>query len=216
MTNEETEKPVELSDLYTKAQDDLEYNGDKAWESIKLCITLSSTLITITLGLLGAIDYLPNYSVKASLIFVLIIFPIMMYYIVDVTSKNFDRECSRMYENVTILMKIEDELPERKDLSNRNFTKENKYIPHRWEKDYISPQGEKNLFSDTEEFVKKMMKKKDALYSNMKPIFSIFRAFSCVLLMLILAIFIIVLTQGHLKIIFDKPFLWERYFSVKS
>ncbi len=198
MAKEETEKSIELSDLYAKAQDDLKYNGDKAWESIKLCITLFSTLITVTLGLLGAINYLPvGFFVKASLIVTLIIFPIMLIIIVDFLSKNFHRECRRMYENATILMKIEDELPQRKDLSDsRNFMNETKYIPYRWEKDYISPEEGKNLFSDTEDFVNKMMQKKDALYSNMKPIFSFFRVFSYVLLAIIFAIAVIIIAQG--------------------
>jgi ABC-type multidrug transport system fused ATPase/permease subunit len=198
MAKEETEKPIELSDLYDKAQDDLKYNGDKAWESIKLCTALSSTLITVTLGLLGAIDFLPiNFIVKAVLILVLIIFPLMIKTIVTSLSKNFHRECRRMYENMTILMKIEDELPDRKDLSDsRNFTKEKKYIPHRWEKDYISSEKEKNLFSDTEDFVATLMEKKDALYSNMKPIFSILKGISYVLVLILISLAIIIIIQG--------------------
>ena len=38
-----------------------------------------------------------------------------------------------MYENMPILMKIEDELPKRIDLSdNRNFKDEKEYIPDLW------------------------------------------------------------------------------------
>ena len=191
MTKEETEKSIELSDLYTKAQDDLKYNGDKAWETIKLCITLSSMLITVILGLLEVINYFSiNFSVKVILILALIIFPIMMIKIVDVSSKNFYRECSRMYENVTILMKIEDELPQRRDLSdNRNFKEEKDYIPKRWKE---------IRFPKTDAFVDFMMddKKKDKFYSNMKPIFSILKIFSYVLLSIICIIAIIVIAKG--------------------
>lgn len=190
MPKEETERSIKLSDLYVKAQDDLKFNGDKAWESIKLCITLSSTLITVTLGLLGAINYLSiNFFIKALLIGGLIIFPIMMKRIVNVSAKNFERECRRMYENMTILMKIEDELPERKDLSDsRNFKEETTYIPPEWK--------ENNLFPTTDAYVKATMQRKDRFYSNMRPIFSILRVFSNVLLSITCVIVIIVITQG--------------------
>jgi hypothetical protein len=193
VTKEETNKPtqlgdsytksIKLGDLYTKAQDDLKYNGDKAWETIKLCITLFSTLLTAFLGLLTAINFLGK-----SLVFVLIPipFPIMMIIIVYFLSKNFERECSRMYENVTILMKIEDELPHRKDLrEERNFKEENDYIPKKWKE---------IQYSDTEEFVKVMMdnKKKDSFFSNLKAIFSILLGFSCVLLLITCIIAIII------------------------
>ena len=190
MAKEETEKPIELSDLYAKAQDDLKYNGDKAWESIKLCITLSSMMITVILGLLDAINYLSiNPLVKVLLIVGLIPFPIMMERFVYFLSKNFSRECSRMYENVTILMKIEDELPQRRDLSEiRNFKDEKEYIPYKWKK---------TKFPNTEAFVKAMMddKKKDKFYSNLKPIFSILRVVSYMLLLIIVAIIIIIIAK---------------------
>ena len=186
MSEEETEKSIELADLYAKAQDDLKFNGDKGWETIKLCITLSSTLITVILGLLGAINYLPiNFFVKALLIVALIPLPIMMKIIVDVSKKNFHRECRRMYENMTILMKIEDELPERKDLSdNRNFKEETKYLPNEWEN---------KPFPNTKAFVTAMMQGKDKFYSNMRPIFSILRVFSYLLLSITCIITIIVI-----------------------
>ena len=92
-----------------------------------------------------------------------------------------------MYENMTILMKIEDELPERKDMSdNRNFKEEKKYIPNEW--------GSK-LFLNTEAFVNAMMEGKDKFYSSMKPIFSVLRIFSYILLSItcIIAIIVIIL-----------------------
>ena len=127
-------------------------------------------MITVILGLLDAINYLSvNFFVKVILMVGLIPFPIMMERIVDYLSKNFYRECSRMYENVTILMKIEDELPQRRDLSdNRNFKGETDYIPNEWKK---------IKYPNTKAFVDAMMddKKKDKFYSNLKPIFSILR-----------------------------------------
>jgi hypothetical protein len=185
MEKEET-KSIELSDLYAKAQDDLKLNADKAWESIKLCITLSSLLITVVLGLLEAITYFStNFPVKIVLIFALVPFPILMIKTVDFLSKNFKRECRRMYENITILMKIEDELPQRRDLGDTgNFNKEKEYFPDEWKK---------IKFLDTKEYVDTMMQRKDKFYSNMKPLFSVLYACSYVLLSAICIIAVIVI-----------------------
>lgn len=190
---------IEIGDLYTKAQDDLKFNGDKAWETIKFCVTLSSTLITVTVGLLGAINYLAiDGVIKAFLIVALIPLIIMMKRLVDVTEKNFERECRRTYKNLAILMKIEDELPQRKDLSgNRNFKQETKYIPLEWEK---------NQFLTTEAYVTAMMQGKDKFYSNMRPIFPIFRRVSYVLLAIVSVIIIITVApilQSFLKTILE-------------
>lgn len=187
MPKEETMNSIKLADLYAKAQDDLKFNGDKGWETIKLCITLSSTLITVIMGLLGAINYLPiNLFVKALLIVALIPLPILMKIIVNISAKNFERECRRMYENMTILMKIEVELPERKDLSaNRNFNEETRYIPGEWED---------GRFPNAKAFVTAMMQRKDKFYSNMSPIFSILRVSSYMLLSITCAIALIVIS----------------------
>lgn len=172
---------IEIGDLYRKAQDDVKFNGDKGWETIKFCLTLSSTLITLTVSLLGAINYLSiNVVVKAFLTLSLILIMVMMKKLVDVTEKNFDRECRRMYENIAILMKIEDELPQRRDLrDNRNFKEEKEYIPDEWKK---------NQFLNTKAYVDAMMdgKKKDKFYSNMRPIFPIFRGLSYVVTAIII------------------------------
>ncbi len=188
MEKEET-KSIELVDLYAKAQDDLKFNGDKAWESVKLCITLSSTLITIVLGLLGVINYFSiNILVKVVLILALIPFPIMMASIVYFLFKNFKRECRRMYENMSILMKIEDELPQRKDVSkDRNFNEENDYIPSLWK-------GQQ--YAKTEDFVKATMSQSDRFYSNMQPIFSALKCFSYMLLGIIFIIASIVILSA--------------------
>jgi hypothetical protein len=175
---------IKISDLYAKAQDDLKFNGDKAWETMKFSFTLSSALTTVIVSLLGVISYL-SISVIAKAFFMLIpiLVAIIMKEFVDVTEKNFERECRRMYENMTILMKIEDELPQRKDKSdNRNFRDETKYIPLEWEK---------CKFSTTKQYVDEMMRQNDRFYSNMRPIFSILRKVSYALIAIVFGIIFI-------------------------
>jgi hypothetical protein len=167
---------IEIGDLYKKAQGDVEYQGDKGWETIKFCVTISSTLITATVGLLTVINYLPiNVVIKPVLMLLLVPIMVIMERIVKVTKKNFNRECRRMYENITILMKIEDELPQRKDFkANRNFKEEKEYIPQDWKK---------MQYSNTDEYVKSWMgdKKRPTFYSSMSPIFSLFQVISYVI-----------------------------------
>jgi cytochrome c biogenesis protein CcdA len=82
-------------------------------------------------------------------------------------------------------MRIEDELPRRRDSSvKRNFEKENDYIPKKWKEIH---------YSDTDEFVNAMINnKKDKFFSNLKLIFSILLVFSCGLLLITCIITIIV------------------------
>ena len=179
---------VQISDLYAKAQDDLKFNGDKAWESIKLSFTLSSALTTVIVSLLGFINYL-SIDVIAKTLFMLIpiLVAIIMKKFVDVTEKNFKRECRRMYENMAILMKIEDELPKRKDKSDdRNFKDETKYIPPEWEK---------SKFSNTKQYVDEMMKQNDRFYSDMRPIFPTLRKVSYALMVAIVGIIIFITVE---------------------
>lgn len=174
---------IEIVDLYRKAQDDVKFNGDKAWETIKFCVSLLSTLITITVGLIGVINYLSiDVVVKALLTLSLISVIITMLKIVDVTEINFDRECRRMYESMAIIMKIEDELPLRKDLGDRNFKQETEYIPDKWKK---------TRFLSTKAYVNAMMERKDTLSSNMRRTFPIFRWLSYALLIIVIVIVII-------------------------
>jgi hypothetical protein len=169
---------IEIVNLYTKAYDDQKSHADNAWETIKFNITLSSTLITVTLSLLGAINYLAiNAVVKAFLTGALILFPIIMKEIVDVGEKNFKRECKRMCEATAILMKIEEEFPQRKGLSeNNHFYKDDKYTPRKW--DSIK-------YPTTEKYIEAMMQTRDTFYSSMRPIFPIFRCLSYLLLSII-------------------------------
>ena len=93
-----------------------------------------------------------------------------------------------MYENMPILMKIQDELPKRIDLSdNRNFKDEKEYIPDLWKK---------HRFTDTDAFIKAMMEEKDKFYSDMKPIFSRLKVISYVLVLILVSIAIIIMAQG--------------------
>jgi len=107
--------------------------------------------------------------------------------IVRIGSKNFDRQCRRMYNEATIIMKLEERfgvLGERAEKIRRHFPKEEKYVPTDWE----------NTWDTTKEYRDKMMSKNDAFYSNMSPIFKIFWWLSWALVSLIFVLILLHLT----------------------
>ncbi len=166
-------------ELYSKAQDDLKFNGDKAWETIKFTVTLASAIIAAIVGLIGVVYSLTDVVSKSVLLIALIFVAFTLNKIVDFAEKNFERECRRMYENMTILMKLENELPPRGNKSN--FEREDYYIPEEWRKEQ---------YSDTNDFVKKMMQGRDRFYSNMKPLFTYLRRLSYILMVIVFFILI--------------------------
>jgi hypothetical protein len=182
---------ITIADLYKKAQDDAKFNADKAWETIKFCTTISSTLIAVTVSLLGAINapaLAIDLPIKALLTFILIIFPIMVVKIADLTEKNFKRECDRMYESIAILMKIEEELPERRSNQKIHFSGEKTYTPQKWN-------DEKYRFPCTKQYTESMMKSSDKFHSSMRPVFSILRYVSYALLLTVFLIFLVTIRQ---------------------
>jgi hypothetical protein len=179
---------IQIVDLYKKEYDYVKFNADKAWETIKFCTTIVTTLITVTVSLLGAINYLTiSPIVKVFLMVALVAFPIISLKVIGVTEKNFERELRRMYEALTIIMKIEAYLPLRKDVKvNRVFGKENTFIPPEWEE---------NKYPTTKGYIDAMIKADNKFYSSMKPIFSVFRIVSALVLGLIVSIILVVLIQ---------------------
>jgi hypothetical protein len=178
---------IQIVDLYKKEYDYIKFNADKAWETIKFCTTIVSTLITVTVSLLGAINYLTiSPLVKVFLMIALIAFPIINLKIIAVNEKNFERESRRMYQAATVVMKIEATLPQRKNLKETAvFGKENTFTPPEWEE---------KKYSTTKEFIETMVKTDNKFYSSMKPIFSVLRLVSfLVLTLMVLVIFIVFL-----------------------
>ncbi len=172
---------MNVTELYKKTQEDKKINADKAWETIKFSVTILSTLVTVTIALIGAINYLAiDPSVKPVFVSSTVLIPILMAVIVRIVGKNFERECIRMYESMAILMKIEEELPKRNVLAGSNF----------WEEDYFPSYWKEPKYINTQKYIESMMGDSKKFYSSMKPIFSIFGLIS--LLLIVLVVFIAV------------------------
>lgn len=115
-----------------------------------------------------------------------------MFFILIVGNKNFKRECERIYEQIAILIKLEDKFGLYRNLkSELNIIKDKNIFPKR----YFKNDQEKG-WNTTEDFIEYMMGRKNTLYSNMRNIFRIF-----FLIAIILTFFIIGLIMLHLQLI---------------
>lgn len=83
---------LDIDSFYKKTQDDKKFNADKAWETVKFCVTFCSTLITASVGLLGVINFLvQDVIVKAFLILAVLPLPLLMLRTIR-TSKKTSQE----------------------------------------------------------------------------------------------------------------------------
>lgn len=178
----------EWLELYRKTNAQRQFFADKAWETIKFHIVLLSSLISITIGTLAVIRTseifltLLNEKMKFLLTVTLVILPITMLLIIRMARANFERECRRMYEQISIIMKLEEKMGFLVERTEREqFKEDNRYFPKR----YYEP------WNNSEKFVDDMMKRKDTIHRNMGKIFTIFENISYVLMSLIVLIAIL-------------------------
>ena len=160
-------------EFYKKVYNEKQFFSDKAWKTIEFHILLSSSLISITIGALvliytSHIDKLIRVVLTSSLLFL----PSTMFLILRVGSRNFRRECDRMYQMVWILKELEKR--------EKDFSEEETYNLGRY---YEETQNKTH-------FVKDMLCRQDKFYSIMNNIFCIFQIISCLLIGFITAILI--------------------------
>jgi hypothetical protein len=179
-------------EFYKKVHDDKKFFAEKGWESIKFHILLASSLISITVGALIAVHTsdvflgLYNYT-RAIFTGFLIILPITMFLVLRIGLKNFKRECKRMYEQASILMKLE----ERFDFSGERTEKKKEFLK---EKMYNPPRYYETKWNLTSSFIDDMLSCcKENFYCTMSRIFKTFMGISIGLIILI-----IIVALGHI------------------
>ena len=183
-------------EFYQRVNDSRQFYAEKAWETIKFHILLSSSLISVSLGTIALLHTSEVFlkmtgGMRAVLILPILLLPLAMYEIIRVGNRNFDRECNRMYEQAAIIMKLEEKFGFTSEKRNKEkinqITEEEKYLPPRYnEKKWLT----------TKAYIDDMMsccQKKDNLYCNMRVIFRLFKYAS-----IALSIFIIVLILLHI------------------
>ncbi len=177
---------LDINSFYKKTQEDKKFNADKAWETVKFCLTFCSTLITASIGLLGVINFLVlDVIVKAILILSVLPLPFLMISTIRTLKKNFQRECNRMYRSIATLMKIEENLPKRTNLKPTNhFPKEKTLLDF--------PECDDN-YPTTEKYIDAMMEKNNKFYLTMHPVFVILEILSWVMVGFTVGIAVVVL-----------------------
>jgi len=202
MTNQDADTTVWL-ESYRQVKKARTFYAEKAWETIKFHILLSSSLISITVGaiaLMHTSDVFINHGLlwKVLLVAMLSILPFTMLEILRVGSANFERECRRMCEQNSIIMKLEERFDLRAERTEREFPESEihavwgKQFPE--DKTYV-PERYLQKWNSSCEFVEWYMNpdRSDTFYGIMNRVFRIFNLASYGLIMIIIAIAI-----GHI------------------
>ena len=166
MSNEQTQNWIELHRHFSERWNNW---GKTTWETIKLNTLLSSALTSLSVyAIIYFYQSLQNLTVQDNILIrlLLMIIPILLFIINEKGQINYKRQCRRMYEMTSIVIKIEAKMGLYEDRTEKEFfNKDEWYVPDYW----------KNLnFSKSEDFVDYQMKKEDAFYQNMKWVFSLF------------------------------------------
>ncbi len=177
-----------LIELYKKTIKSQQFFAEKGWESIKFHILLSSSLVSITIGALVAMHTSSafnelGYGARGLLVLILVVLPSLMIAIIELGYKNFVRECKRMYEQSSIFLKLEEKLgfwEDRDEDKRKGFPNEEKYFPDRYREYFTNEE-----WSNSEDFIKDIMSRKDTLFGIMKKIFIIFEDIGLILIVII-------------------------------
>lgn len=178
-----------LIEYYRKTWEHYEKNANYAWETIRLHTILSSSIISITIGTLSLLltsETFQNQHLLLQIVLIasISILPVLMWELLTIGKKNFERECTRMYEELAIMMKLEEQL-------KINVERERGYIQFPEDKTY-KPKRYFTLWNNTESFIENMMNvDKENFYSRMSKLFNIFIMFAYVLLIIIASIIVI-------------------------
>jgi hypothetical protein len=188
MANEASEDRAFLA-FYQEATSLRRDYVDRAWESIKLFFQYCTPLLvggvtaSITLYSITAQNPLP-LLVRLLYTILLISFPITSSAITWVTFVNFRRECTRTYEQISIIEKLSEKLGlyDKRSKNRQLYPEDDYYIPNKWI-------NKKEKGSDT--FILNMLKLNDKSYKMLNKVFLIYLILSAILIAGIILLFII-------------------------
>jgi hypothetical protein len=177
----------EWLEFYRKTASSMNFNATAGWETVKFHIVLSSSLISVTFVALVAIQTSASldYNLKHLFTLGLVVLPITMLFVVRQGGENFKRECERMYDQVSILMKLEDKFGfyEKRDGERHIFLNDDGYFPKKFYGQWYSAKD-----VDSDKFREKMMSSSDTFYSTMRTVFMLFTNVSYGLIALIVLV----------------------------
>ena len=151
--------------------------ANTGWETIKLNTVLSSALISLAVYSIIYV-YTSEFFWKPEVLtfqdrfvvrILLLLIPIILGFINWRLHRNFNRQCIRIYELASIVIKIEEKMGLHQERTEKeNFPNDKWYVPDDW-KD--------SCCCTSKKFVDDCMKKKDAFYKSMVWVFRIFGFF---------------------------------------
>jgi hypothetical protein len=105
----------DLFEFYRKTLEEKQVFVERAWDTVKLHILLSSSLVSVAIGALVATHTSETFMKllpvsRALVVMSLSLIPISMFAVLLLGKRNFRRECSRMYEHSGILIKLDERL----------------------------------------------------------------------------------------------------------
>ena len=166
--------------------------GKTTWETLKLNIILSSALTSLTAYSIIYIytseffweTPLLTQNIRLIIRIGLISVPITLILTNYIFHRNFHRQCKRMYQLTSIIIKIQEQmnLYAERPTNSKYFPKDQWYVPDEW-KD-IS-------YQKSDEFVDDCMSKKERFYKNMLPLFYMFVVISIFLIAIELVLLVL-------------------------
>jgi hypothetical protein len=196
-----SEKKDMWIEFYKKTYNMFRENAQYSWDYIKFYTLTASAYIgitfTITVAILTNESLMTNTRHIAGLfIIALVILPILMYFIINIGENQFDKECNNLYEQLAIVMKIEEQngFRSKRELNeNSIFHCDKYYVPNRW----IKKEADWNT---SEEFIKSMKEDKTSFYNRSLKLFNYLRFFSIVLVFIIVSLGLYVIISGSIFI----------------
>lgn len=173
-----TFSPEKLMELYGNFESNAKFVVDRIWESVKFFTTITSALLTISIGIYGSekiqnsLNIDPNLK---SLVFAAI--PCIVIMISYIGIMNLKREYKRFLEWIVVIQKTEETLGLHKEFQTKIFSQDK----------YLLPDHFVNIrYNQSEAFIENGLKKKDSLYYNFKMLHIAFIVISIIISILIL------------------------------
>jgi len=164
-----------LLSIYSEVIQQAKFTIDKLWESVKFFTTITSALLTASIGGFIVITKEKLLDEQIIIVFILIFIPIIIIAVSIIGILNSKREYLRFLTHVTILDKIQEKL---------GFYNEIKFLVYPKDKFQLPEKFIKNAYNSSEDFIKSAFKNKNSLRFYFKVLHIIFIILSSFMLLI--------------------------------
>ncbi len=163
--------------LYSESAKSIQFVVDKIWSNAKFFTTLTSTLLTLTIGALakGWLDG-PQKGQDSRAYLLLLILPVMVILIGRIGTLNLEREYRRFLDWVSVRAKIQERLGLCNEISSKLFPDDKYLLPSR----FVT-----SAHRSSEAFVASGLKTKDSLCYHFRQLHYTYSALALLLIAII-------------------------------